>query len=108
MTLKEKISDELSVNSLKDRVNPKTIAPFWLKVFEISGIVAAIGTGVLTAGASLPATVLLTTKIVTVSSGVVSLGSFLDKSNPNPKAPNKYLVSKVASILVQIFKKIKF
>lgn len=107
MTFSEKLKEETTVKSVKDRINPKTIAPFWLKVFEISGIVAAIGTGVLTTGASLPATVLLTTKILTISSGVVSLGSFLDKSNPHPKTPNKYLVSRAARIVVQIFKKIK-
>lgn len=89
----------------KDRLNFDTISPAWKKVFAISGVVFSIGSGILSAGLSIPANILLGIKITTVASGVLTAGSYLDKSKgKKDESLKNNIISNTVRKVLQILK----
>lgn len=78
MTLKEKISEELSVDSVKKRIDPRTTGKFWTKVRDIAGVVGGVTSSILLA--PLPPKIELAVKIVTGISFAIAGRAWVDKS----------------------------
>lgn len=78
MTLKEKISEELSVDSVKKRIDPRTTGKFWAKVRDVAGVVGGVTSSILLA--PLPPKIELAVKIVTGISFAIAGRAWVDKS----------------------------
>lgn len=83
MTLKEKISEELSVDSVKKRIDPRTTGKFWTKVRDIAGVVGGVTSSILLA--PLPPKIELAVKIVTGISFAIAGRAWVDKSKSKSK-----------------------
>lgn len=60
------------MGATKERLSQKTTPKFWKTVRNIAAVIALIGGGILSAGATLPATVITITTIVTSVAGGVA------------------------------------
>ena len=78
MTLKEKISEELSVDSVKKRIDPRTTGRFWSKVRDVAGVIGGVTSSILLA--PLPPKIELAVKIVTGISFAIAGRAWVDKS----------------------------
>lgn len=83
MTLKEKISEELSVDSVKKRIDPRTTGRFWSKVRDVAGVVGGVTSSILLA--PLPPKIELAVKIVTGISFAIAGRAWVDKSKSKSK-----------------------
>ena len=79
-TLKKKASDELSGQSLKDRLSNGTISDNWKKVRNVSGVVCLVATLVAQAPVAIPVSVLAWINYTAIVSGVIAGRAHLDKS----------------------------